>query len=341
MLSEAAKINHKTLLIMQQIARRDVLGISDDANEQKPTKYRLAEQFSPVDSTQMLSDSLLLTKNDITSEYMNESVQFAASKHSKDKNKFRTDEIDGKKGENSVTSTLGFVEQLREFLHPKPMGTSRWHSEQAVLQRIGDEDSLAQTNDGETLHIVNKTANHSEKKDNLKRAVDNVAGGHFGPNYNDEECDHLEANNSDCESRSHCDPSFSDGSLADLSSLASNQPHTEVKMRTSRRRLKKRNNGRDTGLSSDESEAELQENTLRKSRKRNAKNVTRESSMSIGVENHKHGAFLWQPLKIFQLSECTLILKNPDWLALRGYGGRFTLHTISTRVILANKKGLL
>ena len=245
-MSEAAKINHKSLVAMQQIARRDILGIDDDSRKESTTKYGIPKQAPTDVSTHRLLDSLLFARNDLAVEWKNTSTFLSPSKFS---------EEDQESRRRNLQFTSGSIEHLQEFLNPKPIG--KWRRE------TGDEISRDLPN--EDAKPTNDNAYFTEAAERT-----NQIQGDCAALATDVSAEDKRQSSVDVASHVGDDVSFSDGSLADLSSLASNEPQNEVVIQSSRRRLKKRNNVPDGEWhSSDESEAEMEGRQRNKSAKGN------------------------------------------------------------------------
>ena len=249
-------MNHQTLVAMQRIARQDILRIDENDNEdQTSIKYQLT---SPVISTQLLSDSLH-ERTGYTNEYKENSEQFSVSKSREDTQ--NADDYKGTASEGSAVSSPGFLDRLKEFLDPKPMLVAkRKHDYKDISYHSENTENAMQSENSGNDRLFHGKESHAEGKGNLERPMDsiNVPGHHLWPTDNDG-CTCVDEDKSDRELHSSITASISDGSLADVSSLASDQPHSECKRRSSRRRMKKKNDNQDEALSSDESEAEQEE----------------------------------------------------------------------------------
>lgn len=260
-LSEAAKISYETLLVLQQIGRRDIVGNEEDSPKHKTTTYRSTKQQSLDASTQRLVESMIFGGNEFSEQLKYESTNFASSECSKENH--LVEGSHSKKDDISYNSTDDFVDRLKEFLHPKPMGPAK-------------ETSNNETGDDKNIGI-DEEEYMADDIDSSNRNEDGFVSQNTGVRVQS-------SISGDEQSCANDDASFSDGSLADLSSLASMESHNEAKI--SRRRLKKKNTGNGSMHSSDESEVDAEKPIMMKSRNRD---LTRESSMSLEIQNQNIG----------------------------------------------------
>jgi len=175
-----------------------------------------------------------------------------------------------------ATSSLGYLDRLNEFLDPQPMGVARCEiGHESSSSPVEDEDDYQKE-----TNLFLGIESQAEEKDNFMQLLDNKddSGSRLSPIDSTEgslflvgegshvgNVNHIEAMNSEVESRTSDIASLSDGILADLSSLASDEPHVEYKVRSSKRRLKKKSARHANVLSSDESVAAIKEQELKRS----------------------------------------------------------------------------
>ena len=261
-------MNHRTLFVMQQIARQDIL----KANEFEPEveasiKYQLGSQMI---STQILSDSLQTTAE------KDDGLQGSDLKYRGDGDDAQETAIG-----DTLESSAGVFDRLMDFLEPKPMLVTRYElGQQEISKELKEGEQSIECKDDSDFKLIDRGDGRTGRRADFREKLDGIS------DYDEGSC--VDAVGSNRESPLSDIASLSDGSLADLSSLASDQPRHDYKTRSSRKRHKKKNNSEDAGLSSDESVIEMEERKTRQSKNKNI-SQTRESSASLDYPNNTHG----------------------------------------------------
>ena len=291
-LCEVAKINHEVLRVIQQIAKYDILMVGTEATEEQAQNKRISKSHEIA--MQMVGDSL-----DAKSTGWNVEYKEADMKHPLSRCRMNKKQTGNVRPKDFATSSLGYLDRLNEFLDPQPMGVARCEiGHESSSSPVEDEDDYQKE-----TNLFLGIESQAEEKDNFMQLLDNKdeSGSRLSPIDSTEgslflvgegshvgNVNHIEAMNSEVESRTSDIASLSDGILADLSSLASDEPHVEYKVRSSKRRLKKKSASHSNVLSSDESVAAIKEQELKRSSddeyKRNS------SVASLNVSRQLNGA---------------------------------------------------
>ena len=274
-LSEICKLNHQTLEALQFIARRDVLSFNDDITEQKP-KGLFTTHGSTGLSTRNLADSLDVGEVNFLNDFY---VPLGKEMETERK--------------DTSTPLPNFLEQLDAFLDPKPLGNNKT----AGRKKVKNKRESCSRDEFMVVHDSSPKKDAKTKVDECRESkvkgqtllstelanILDVKGESATKTLDDQSIDDDISERGSYPSNS----SSSGGSLADLSSLASDQPHFEKRTKTSRRRIRRKaREDRSEQYSSDENEGDLNEYEMELHSHRN---LNRESSLSIEIANERIG----------------------------------------------------
>ncbi|XP_065063821.1 transmembrane protein 232-like [Rhopilema esculentum] len=273
-LAEICKLNHQTLEALQFIARRDVLSFNEENAEQKP-KGLFTTHGSTGLSTRNLADSLDVGEMNFLSDF-----------------NVLGKEMETERKETS-TPVPNFLEQLDAFLDPKPLGNDKTigrKKEKNKRESCSRDEFMVAHDSSARKDVKTKVDECRESKVKGQTLlsteladIPDVKGENVTKTLDDQFIDDDISEQGSYPGNS----SSSGGSLADLSSLASDQPHIEKRAKTSRRRIRRKaREDRSEQFSSDENEGDFHEYEAEQFSYRN-RNLNRESSLSIEMANER------------------------------------------------------